>query len=146
MDKIDIAMEEIKILQSIIARHDDLSIRIKSWCISLNIGLIAAFYGINASNQISFNKISMVIILVLLTGFFLWLDTIYRVAMDRAIQRTTEIETEIREHKLSTYPKINISLGMPNRLTNQIRTIRNIRMNTPYIMIIIIDTVAIFIK
>lgn len=146
MDKIDIAFEELKMLQDIIARHDELSFQIKGWCMTLNVGVIAAIYGIGGGSTINASKVLVFIALVLITIFFIWLEAIYRVAMNRAIQRTATIEKEIREDSLGEYPKINLTLGIPNKIKDQIKALENIRIVAPYFIIFLIDSLALLIK
>lgn len=146
MEKIELALEELKILQEIIARHDDISFKIKGWCLTLNIGILAALYGVSGGNSIQLSKYLIYPSLLLIIVFFIWLEAIYRVAMNRAIQRTAKIEKEICENDLKDYPKINAALGKPNKIKDQLKALNNVRIVAPYLIIFIIDTLALFIK
>lgn len=146
MEKVNLALEELRMLQDIIARHDEISFKLKGWCITLNIGVLAALYGVNEGKTIDINPVVVFVCLFLAILFFLWLDAIYRVAMDRAIQRTAKIEKQIRKNNFGEYPKINIALGRPNRIRDQINAINNIRVIAPYLIIVIIDLLALILK
>ncbi|WP_192348630.1 hypothetical protein [Algoriphagus sp. Y33] len=145
MKRQEIAIEELKLLQTIISRHDDISFKIKGWCITLNIGIITAIYGMPDFTFLN-SKALALFLLPLANVFFIWVGAIYRVAMNRAIERSTKIEKEIRNNRLKKYPQLNITLGRRNRLKDQLNSLKNIRTTAPYIIIFIIDILAIFIK
>src|SRR5690606_18624323 len=142
------AWEELKMLQSIIARHDDISFRVKGWCITLNVGVLAAIYGVGGDSdfkvggddEFKFSDLATFISLYLVLLFFLWIDAIYRVAMNRAIERASEVEQEIRNNTPKGYPKIGLTLGQKNLIKDQLKTLKNIRVIAPYVIIFVIDT------
>jgi hypothetical protein len=146
LNKKELAKDELKILQDIIARHDDISFKIKSWCITLNIGILAAFYGINSTEAIKIPLFLIFPCLILIDIFFLWIDAVYRVAMNRAMKRSATIEKQLRKNKLKKYPKINKTFNKPNKLRDQFLALKNIRVTAPYIIILFIDLLVLFIK
>ena len=130
----EIALEELKILQQIVARHDDLSFKIKGWCVTLVTAIILAI----KSDKYSISVSSGLSLLFGISLLFLWIDVIYRVAEDRAISRSRQVERLIRDHIVYDGPKIAESLSVKTTFMNQMRSLNNIRIYVPYISISII--------
>ena len=140
MEKLDLALEELRRLDSIIARHDEMTMKIKNWCIGLDTVIITAIIRINF-------KISELIMistfLVALIFCFLWIEAIFRLAMDRSIIRSGEIEREIQTSSFGEYPKINETLQAKSKINEFIKSGTKSRSFVPYIIILVIDALVI---
>ncbi len=136
----DVALEELKILQEIIARHDDISFKIKGWCVTLITAIILAI----KSGKFSISVSSGLVLLGGISILFLWVDIIYRVAEDRAISRSREVERLIRDHIVYDGPQIAESLSVKTTFMDQMSSLNNIRIYVPYIAISIIVLAVVF--
>jgi hypothetical protein len=82
--------EELKLLQSIIARHEDYSFRAKGWFAAIVGALAAALY----SKHIAVTRVEFVILTLVVYGaLVIWL-LYHRVIIRRAIGRVWEIEND----------------------------------------------------
>lgn len=143
MTKLDLAIEEFKLFQAIIARQDDISFKIKGLCVTLHVGILALLYNSKINSLLESKYIFFSIMLFMILVFFIWIEAIHRVAMDRALERSAEIEKEIRTNDLKEYPKIGLSLGRNNTPKDQFHAMNQIRLWSPYSIIFLIDVSAI---
>jgi hypothetical protein len=80
--------EELKLLQSIIARHEDYSFRVKGWFAAIVGALAAALY----SKHLAVTRVEFVILTLVVYGaLVIWL-LYHRIIIRRAIGRVREIE------------------------------------------------------
>ena len=67
---------------------------------------------------------------------FLWLDVVHRVAQDRAMARSREVEKVLRtEQAPCDGPLIGERLSAPNRLRDQLSAVANVRVYGPYLVL-----------
>lgn len=131
-------LEELKILQDIASRQEELRVKIRGWCIALLTALSVA--ALSQEIRISSGQFFFFgcVILVL----FLWLDALYRVAQDRAFDRAKVVESVLRGEVNYDGPRIRDSLSEPNSLEGQIKSLRNVRVYSPYAILLIIVTIV----
>ena len=132
---LDLAIEELKILFSIISRHDDLSFKIKKWAITINSALIIGIASGKITEYIANNY--LILFLPVLPLIFLWIDVIHRVAMDRAIKRQADVEECVRNNNNYDGPKIDMTLSKPNSFKDQMKALNNVRMYFIYLILVI---------
>lgn len=134
MEKDQKAFEELKALQNIISSQEETRAKVKNWA----VGLISAISVAFLTQKASFSRKGYFVISIGITILFLWLDVVHRVAQNRAIQRSNEVERILREEADYDGPKIGATLAVANTLREQIRALNNIRLYIPYIVLIII--------
>lgn len=120
-------LEELRLIQNIIAQQQDLRTRAVAWSVALNTGLIIARF----SDTIQLAAWVYLCVALLATALFFWLDTTYKVAEDRAIERSNQIEESIRTDPAATAydgPKIGLSFIEPNTLSAQFHAANNVRL------------------
>ena len=125
----EIAVEELKLVQTIIQHQGDVGLRIKSWCITL----VAVLGAARLNTDTSISASAFVLGATSLIAVFLWLDAMHRVPQDRAILRSEEIERYLREED-GPYdgPAIGRSLQLANSPTAQLKAANNVRVWGPY--------------
>src|SRR5436305_14104265 len=96
------ALEELKILQSVISKHDDLRSQVLGWCIALVTGLTIAYL----SKPVALDRWGFVALSVAIVLLFLWVSVTYKVAQDRAIERARTIESQIRSKTVYDGPLV----------------------------------------
>jgi hypothetical protein len=122
-----LALEEMKLLQSIILKHDDIRSKMVGWSVSL-VSALSAFYLHEKSGM---DRTGFQIVGFSITILFFWLDTIYKVAQDRAINRSRVVEKMIANGEYEG-PAIGVSLGKDNLVLDQLRSALNVRVWSPY--------------
>lgn len=112
---VDIALEELKLLNAIIARLEDVEYKIRSWLFPLLTGIaVAPFYAkdINPPKWF-FLTISCVLIIT-----FMAIELLHRPPKRRAIDRAKIVEAFLRgENQTYDGPKITTSLSDTRRST-----------------------------
>lgn len=136
------ALDELRILQGIVARHDDISFKIKGWCVTLITGIMLAL----KSGNFAVSTKSSLILAFGISLLFLWVDVVYRVAEDRAIDRSDEIEKLMRDESEYDGPKIVMTLRKPNTLSDQYKSLKNVRIYLPYLILTMIVIIVSIIK
>jgi hypothetical protein len=132
MDDEQKAFEELKILKEIIFLQEEARAKIKSWA----VGLVSAITVTFVSERISLSWEEYLLICGGILALFLWMDVIHRVAEDRAIKRSSEIEVILRDRsKQYDGPKISISVSIPNKFSEQRKALLNVRVYSPYAVI-----------
>jgi len=129
METETIALEELKLVQSIIHNQEQMRIKVVGWCIATISAISVAYLSqkLNLPPK-SYFSLSLIIILI-----FLWLDTVHRVAVDRAILRSGEIESFFRKEIEYDGPKIGKSISVKNGIPYQFRSLKNVRVYGPYL-------------
>jgi len=106
MGRDELALEEIKLLQEVIGRHEGHAMRVKGLFFVIIAGLTAAIYaeGLSGSRLLMF---SGTIVLTLL--FMVW-ELYHRAISQHAITRAGEVEEQLRQQAEYDGPKIGFSL------------------------------------
>lgn len=131
----ELALEELKILREIAQNQEELRFKIRGWCTALITALSVAFL----SKEIKFSGGQFFLISSVVLFLFLWLDVLYRVAQDRAYTRSNIVESFLRgEEEKYEGPKIGSSLSMPNNRVDQLKSLNNIRVYSPYIPLLVL--------
>ena len=129
-----IAIEEWKLLNSVIARLEDVEYKIRSWLIALITGLAVALY----SNKIDLPVLGFAIITILLIVIFAWMDLIHRIPKRYAIDRAKEVEKILKgENAIYDGPLMSKSLSEPRKKMMRTELCRMF-VNTPYVQILIL--------
>ena len=129
-----IAIEEWKLLNSVIARLEDVEYKIRSWLLALITGLAVALY----SNKIDLPVLGFAIISILLIVIFAWMDLIHRIPKRYAIERAEKVEEILKdENAIYDGPLMSKSLSEPRKEIIG-KELRRMFANTPYIQILIL--------
>jgi len=94
MVKNEIAFEEWKHVQAVIARKSESCLKIRGWIYTLISAIIIA----HITNKITWSEIEVVLISIFITTFFLILEGIQALEHWRAIKRSNEIEQALKEN------------------------------------------------
>lgn len=128
------ALEELKVLQAVISKHDDLRSQLLGWCVALITGLSVAHLSKPLQvDSVGFLSLSLAIVLL-----FLWVGITYKVAQDRAIERVRQIEVQIRTQSPYDGPLISESLSRPNLFSDQCSALKNVRVWGPFVALAVI--------
>jgi len=130
MEPETIALEELKLVQAIITNQELVRLKIMGWGVAATIAISVAYL----SEKIDLPALSYLMLSVIIIGIFLWLDTVHRVAVDRAIERSGEIEECLRKEKAYDGPKIGQSISVKNGIPYQLRSLKNVRVYGPYLV------------
>jgi len=134
LGKKQLALEELKLLQFIAQNQDNLRFKIRGWCAALITALVVSYM----SQEIALSATQFVITSSLILFLFLWLDVLYRVAQDRAYNRSKIVEENLRGIGKYSGPLIRDSLSVPNSIEDQLLSLNNIRVYGPYVFLFII--------
>jgi hypothetical protein len=127
----DIALEELKILSSIIGRIENAMYQKQSWLFALITGLTLALLKENPLIcKQQFAAISIAITIV-----FYIADIVQRVPLYRAVLRSEKIEETLRDNKHFDSPLISKSLGEGKPLKDLLKTASSFRGSITYIAI-----------
>jgi|SRR6185369_3582 len=134
------ALEELKMLQSIISKHDDLRSQVLGWCVALITGLTIAYLSKPVELYLwGFAALSISIVLL-----FLWVSVTYKVAQDRAIERARTIESQIRAQTAYDGPLVADSLSRANRWPDQKKALNNVRVWGPFAALLVLVVLGAF--
>jgi len=124
-----IAIEEIKLLSSIIGRIENAIHKRHAWLFALITGLTLALFrdGPLICRQQFF------VISISITTIFWIADAIQRVPVHRAIVRSKVVEDSLRDGKDSGSPLISASLSSGNNFKDFIHTAFRFRVLAPYL-------------
>lgn len=128
-DKKELAITEIQMVQQVIQQQTDLRNRIVAWSVTLNTAIVVAL----SSQTIQLSKERYLIVAVVVTLVFFWLDTIHKVTENRAIDRSNAIESYLRGEGGYNGPQLGLSLSKPNTLAQQIRVAKLVRVWGPHV-------------
>jgi hypothetical protein len=106
MERDELALEEIKLLQEIIGRHEGHAMRAKGLFFVIIAGLTAAIYaeGLSGSRPLMFAGA------IVLTFLFMVWELYHRAISQHAITRAGEVEEQLRLFAEYDGPKIGLSL------------------------------------
>ena len=124
-----IALEELKLVQAIINNQEQIRLKIMGWGVAATIAISVAYL----SEKIDLLPNSYLTLSVIIIGIFLWLDTVHRVAVDRAIERSGEVEESLRGERAYDGPIIGKSVSVKNGIPYQLRSLKNVRVYGPYL-------------
>ncbi len=129
-----LALEELKLIQTVISRQESLRLTLRGWAIGLVSILTVSFL----SSKLLLPRAQYVAGVVFLCVLFFWLEVVHRVAENRAMERCENIELFLRGGT-PTYggPLIGKSLARPNSLRDQLKAADNLRIYLPYLVLII---------
>jgi hypothetical protein len=127
------AIEEMKLLSSIIGRIENSIYKQKGWLLTLVTGLSLALL----KDEPFISKQQYLFISILITILFLIVDGIQRVPVHRAILRSRDVETSLRENKNFDSPLISASLRKGNDIKDAFEMIRGIRVYFTYLAVIL---------
>lgn len=102
------AMKELEIIQDVIARQADVSIKIRGWFFAIMSALIAALY----SPSIQLEPIVFLIISIISLITFGMMEGVHRIIQGAAIQRGIAVEKALRGETKYDGPQIANSLGV----------------------------------
>ena len=128
----DLAIEELKILSSIIGRIETSMYQKQGWLFVLITGLTLAL--LKDSPLIC--RQQFFIISLAITLVFYIADVIQRVPLYRAILRSEKVEEKLRDNKTFDSPLISKSLGEGKPLIDFLKTALSFRGSITYIAII----------
>jgi uncharacterized membrane protein len=120
------AVDEWKLLSSIIARLEDTEYKIRSWLFALITGLAIVMY----SDKTELHWIMFLIIGIILVWIFILMDLVHRMPKRYAIKRAGDIEEILKKGKEYDGPRIS-SLADPER-TGKWEEFLRMWDNTPY--------------
>ena len=126
-----IALEELKLVQSIIHNQEQMRVKVVGWCIAIISAISIAYL----SKKLELPSNSYFGLSLAIVSIFLWLDTVHRVAVDRAIIRSGEIESFFRKEIEYDGPKIGKSISVKNGIPYQFRSLKNVRVYGPYLVL-----------
>ncbi len=129
-----LAIEEMKILSSIIGRIENAIYQKQGWLFTLITGLALAVL----KDDPLICKQQFVAISIPVTILFLIADGIQRVPVHRAIKRSQKVEESLRKNTDFDSPTISDSLGNGNNILDFIHAVRRFRVWTPYAFIVAI--------
>jgi len=128
----DLAIEELKILSSIIGRIETSMYQKQGWLFALITGLALALL----KNSPLICRQQFVTISLAITLVFYIADVIQRVPLYRAILRSEKVEEKLRDNKTFDSPLISKSLGEGKPLKDFLKTALSFRGSITYIAII----------
>lgn len=128
----ELAIEELRILQSIIQHQVDIGFRIKSWCVTLVSLLSVALLSTDAGSGAEISPAVYVLGSTTLILLFMWLDAAHRVAGRRAKDRSAAVEQQIRTGQPYDGPLIGESIAIPTTVRHQLRDLAKVRLWGPY--------------
>ena len=142
--QIQIALEELRLLQGVIGQQDELASRFIRWAGTILLAL-AAFYlqplseGA-ASGAGETSRIGPWTFFLLSTGVIVllaWMSAIFRLAEHRAIDRAAEVEKFLRRPKKLEYdgPLIGKSLDETNCPKEQFKIVWTARISGPFLLL-----------
>ncbi len=129
MEPENIALEELKLVQAIINTQEQIRLKIMGWGVATVSAISVAYL----SEKLDLPSNSYLALSLVIIGIFLWLDTVHRVAVDRAIERSGEIEECLRKEATYDGPKIGKSISVKNGIPYQLRSLKNVRVYGPYL-------------
>jgi len=127
-----LAIEEMKILSSIVGRIETSIYQKQGWLFTMITGLAVVLLKDNPV----LCKGQFVIISVIATVIFYIADIIQRVPVHRAIIRTKQVEKALRENQVLDSPLVSDSLSKGKDLKDLFDTGRRFRVWAPYFLII----------
>jgi len=133
-----LALEEFKLLQEIAQNQEELRLKLRGWCVALVTALSVA----SLSKEIDLSGTRFFLISIMVVFMFLWLDVLYRVAQDRALKRAKVVEECLCDLKEYKGPCIRQNLSLPNSVTEQLQSLNNIRVYSPYLLLVMITIVV----
>lgn len=135
------AVEELKILSSIIGRIENAIYQKQGWLFTLITGLTLALI----KEKPLIDKIQFAAISIFITIIFFIADLVQRVPVSRAIQRSRKVETSLRENKDFDSPLISKSLSDGNNAKDFFKNAIRIRVYALYLGIILAIAIIYFI-
>lgn len=122
--KLTVALEEFRIIQTIIINHEALFDKIRGWCITL-IGAISVAY---ISDDISISAAPYIILSWFIIFFFAFTEAVHRVAHGRAMKRSEDIESQLSNNcakydgpKIRESLKTGVTLPALKKFSNKLR-------------------------
>ncbi|UCE59909.1 MAG: hypothetical protein JSU63_20995 [Phycisphaerales bacterium] len=134
MDRENVALEELKLLQAIIARQDQMRFRIKTWATTIFSALSLALF----TEKIELSTSSFLLAALLVSGLFWALDAIYRTSEERAIRRAKVVEECIESAGPYKGPKIAASLSTTGSWREFMGALQRARVFALYVILILL--------
>lgn len=135
------AIEELKILSSVIGRIETAIYQKQGWLFTLVIGLTLALLKDNPF----ICKQQFASISILITIVFYIADAVQRVPVHRAILRSHTIEEALRQNNNFDSPRISEALGEGSNTRDFFSVARKFRVWAPYLGIITVIIIIYFI-
>jgi hypothetical protein len=107
------AVEELKLLQEVISRHENHAMRIKGWLFLIVAGLATALY----SQGVSVSKVELLIGAIAVTFLFLIWELHHRALVQMAISRASKVEEHLRDSENCPYDGPCIGTSLSSNLT-----------------------------
>ena len=136
------AVEELKILSSVIGRIENAIYQKQGWLFTLIIGLTLALL----KDKPLICKQQFAAISISITIVFYIADIVQRVPVHRAIMRSRKVENSLRENKDFDSPLISDSLGEGNNIKDFFKTALRFRVWAPYVGIFAVIVIIYFIS
>jgi uncharacterized membrane protein len=122
VEKDQIAMEELKLLEAIIARQDEFKSRTQNWAVTLVAALTAVYW----TGQAHIGPFQFLFIVCALSVAFMFFEAIFGSAESLAEDRVRLVEESLREPRAPKYDGPMICDSMRGKFTLS-RAIRSIR-------------------
>jgi hypothetical protein len=129
-----LAVEEMKVLSSMIGRTEAAIYQKQGWLFTLITGLAVVVL----KNSPLICREQFALISIMATVIFYVADVIQRVPVYRAIARSKRVEKALRENWDFDSPKLSESLGTGNPLSDFFESARRFRVWAPYLLIIVV--------
>lgn len=133
MERYQIAIEELKLLEDKISRHANLAFQNRGWLFALLTALVIGLF--DEKDKIS--SLNFLLISLILTCTFFFMELIQRIPQRQAMARAKEIEEILRNERNYDGPKISISLTLGGKPSDYLKSVSAVVL-IPYISIIII--------
>ena len=128
------AIEEMKLLSSIIGRIESIIYQRQAWLFTLITGLALVLFKDNP-----LISIGQFLYLSVSIAFVFWIaDAIQRVPVSRAIERSKAVEQSLRESRYNDSPLITDSLSTGRDCKDFVHTLFRFRVMTPYLATIVV--------
>jgi len=107
VDAKDVAIEELRQLQTVIGRMDQLEFQVRAWLLALLGALVAAKF----SHSPRLSSVHFLLVGSSLTLTFVLMELVVRIPKRKAINRAFVVEEMLRSYQSYDGPKISLSLS-----------------------------------
>jgi hypothetical protein len=115
MDKDQLAVEELKLLQAIIARQDEFKARTKQWAVTVVAAMITA----RLTGQVKLSDCLLAVVVGVTSLLFMFIEGIFGTAESLAEDRVRVVEEALRNGAVSSYNGPMICDSLLGRITFQ---------------------------
>ena len=115
MDKEQLAVEELKLLQAIIARQDEFKARTKQWAVTVVAAMITA----RLTEQVKLSGALLAFVVGVTSLLFMFIEGLFGTAESLAEDRVRVVEAVLRNGGASSYDGPRICESLLGRITPQ---------------------------